>query len=491
MNTQLATLTLMLASPLAAAQTMTQADALTRLFSASEVRQEWFAPSFLAQIPFATIQAQLGGIAQAYGAFQKLDAYQSKPLVIFERGTLLVTSALLDEQGRFTSFGAIPGPTGEALTDPQQQQGKTVLEKLLTTDPLDTAMFSPDFLQAVPADQLTSLMAKTREGLGAFKNVTPQPDGWRANFERGRFLVTQLRLDQDGKITSFRFQPPVRAFTTLNEAKTAFTSLPGDVSMYVAEVGQAPLLSLKAARPMAVGSTFKLAILSALQAQIKSGKAKWTDELTLTDAVKSLPSGTLQDAPAGNKYTLQDLATRMIRDSDNTATDLLLQAVGREAVEERLGQRAMPSTREAFALKNPANLALLRAYRAAGLNTAARRDVLRQASTAPLPPAAAFAQGTTLARDVEWFVSTERLCHLMSDVAALSATQVNPGVVNKNDYASVSYKGGSEPGVLNLTTQVTTKGGKTYCVSASWNRPEPLDESAFFSLYLGLMSALP
>ena len=71
----------------------------------------------------------------------------------------------------------------------------------------------------------------------------------------------------------------------------------------------------------------------------------------LTEADRSLPSGTLQDAPIGSRYTLRDLAARMIRESDNTATDLLLRTVGRAGVEARLGQTAMPNTREALALK--------------------------------------------------------------------------------------------------------------------------------------------
>lgn len=41
----------------------------------------------------------------------------------------------------------------------------------------------------------------------------------------------------------------------------------------------------------------------------------------------------------------------MISVSDNTATDLLLRVVGRAGVEARLGQTAMPSMREFFALK--------------------------------------------------------------------------------------------------------------------------------------------
>jgi hypothetical protein len=78
----------------------------------------------------------------------------------------------------------------------------------------------------------------------------------------------------------------------------------------------------------------------------------------------------------------------------------------------------------------------------------------------------------------------------MADVAGLEATQLNPGVATPGDFARASFKGGSEPGVLNLTTQVKTKAGRTLCVSATWNRPEALDESAFVGLYAAMLNLL-
>lgn len=78
----------------------------------------------------------------------------------------------------------------------------------------------------------------------------------------------------------------------------------------------------------------------------------------------------------------------------------------------------------------------------------------------------------------------------MSDVAALPEMQINAGVANKNDFERVSYKGGSEVGVLNLTTQVTNKAGKTYCVSATWNDAAPLNEAEFLGLYAGVLELL-
>ncbi len=421
-----------------------------------------------------------------------MTTWQGRPQAVFERGSLLVTAAGVDAQGRLTSFGAVPGPSAasQGMTAAQQQMGVQVLQKLLAAEPLDTSLFSAEFLQVVPADALSASFAGVRTQLGRVKDIQATPDGWTVNFERGALPVVALALDGSGKISSFRVGAARLRLTTLAEAQAAFAALPGQVSLLVQEQGQAPAVALNAARPLGVGSAFKLGILSELQAQASAGKLRWTDEVTLTNALKSLPSGTLQDAPAGSRYTLQDLAARMIRDSDNTATDLLLGTVGREGVEARLGQSAIPSTRESFALKNPANVELLRAYRAAGLNVPARRAVLSQASRAPLPTVQDFDGTRTLARDVEWFVSNQRLCQLMGDVAALPATQANPGVASKNDFARVSYKGGSEPGVLNLTTQVTTRAGKTYCVSATWNDSALLNQNQFMGLYAGVLELL-
>lgn len=154
----------------------------------------------------------------------------------------------------------------------------------------------------------------------------------------------------------------------------------------------------------------------------------------------------------------------MVSVSDNTAGDLPLRTVGRSGVELRLAEAPMLNTGELFALRNPANAALLADYRAA-VSPQARRAVILRAAAALLPTSGAL----TLALDAEWHVSARRLCTMMNSVAALPLTQLNPGVADPADFFRVSYKGGSDRGVLNLTTQVVTKKGETYCVSASWN----------------------
>lgn len=49
---------------------------------------------------------------------------------------------------------------------------------------------------------------------------------------------------------------------------------------------------------------------------------------------------------------------------------------------------------------------------------------------------------------------------------------INPGVAKPKNWHKVAFKAGSEPGVLNLTTWLKAKNGKTYYISATWNNKE-------------------
>ncbi|MBB6099522.1 beta-lactamase class A [Deinobacterium chartae] len=478
----------------AAAQSgnISQTEALTRLLSAEQPQATWFAPEFLERVPFETVARQMESIRQTYGAFQRLDTQGGRPVAVFERGSLVITAVSLDAQGRLTSFGAAPpSPLAAAQTPADRDAIAQTLTRVFQPETADPALFAPEFLEAVPIRSVNEQLAAARAELGAFVRVDVSGNAPRVVYEKGALNVTAFQVNAQGQITSLAIAPAPEEITfgSLEEARTAFAALPGRTSLLVREVGGDTLVALNPSRPLAVGSAFKLAILAELQAQITRGERSWTDEMTLSDRDRSLPGGTLQDAPTGSRYTLRDLAARMIRDSDNTATDMLLNLVGRAGVEARLGQTAMPSTREAFVLKNPANFELLRAYRAAGLNREARREVLARAAAAPLPNVETFPPGP-LATDVEWFVSTERLCPLIAEVAALPATTLNPGAADPADFARVSYKGGSEGGVLNLTTQVTTRSGRSYCVSATWNDARLLNENRFVSLYRGVLKLL-
>ena len=273
-------------------------------------------------------------------------------------------------------------------------------------------------------------------------------------------------------------------------------ALPGEVGVLFAPLddGAEPVLALNETRQFAIGSTFKLYILSALARSIEAGERNWTDVVQINR--KSFPSGQMQNWPMGAPVTLQTLATMMISISDNTATDILLHELGRSTVEaelKRLGHsdpaRTLPflSTLEMFALKG--SEANMRKY-IAGDETVRRliladfEDDVGGDPDKVTPPR--FVEPTAI-DTVEWFASgrdlqnvARRLSEMQDPVvrSVLGVSKALPaGLAEEWNY--VGYKGGSEPGVLNLTWLLQAKDGRWYVLAMSWNNPDAvLDNQA-------------
>jgi len=360
------------------------------------------------------------------------------------------------------------------------------LEQLFTTPQLQKEWFAPSFLNQISLTQVEQIIENIENTLGSYQEVQVDGSDYLIVFEQGS-VPTKLVLDSNNQISGLLFQAPISQGMSLKVAQEMFRSLPGKVSFLVLE-DNSQLAALRANQPLAVGSAFKLAVLKALKQQIDAGILAWDDVVKLEEEQKSLPSGMLQTWPDGSQLTVQTLATLMISVSDNTATDILINVVGRDLIES-FAPRNLPflTTREAFVLKNPQNQSLLERYRQG--NEVNRREVINQSPSYPLPSVDIF-NANTVAVDVEWFFTTKELCELMTTVADLPLMSINPGVARPNDWSRIAFKGGSEPGVLNLTTLLEAKDGKTYCVAATWNNTVPLDETRFTAIYGGAIAGL-
>jgi len=78
------------------------------------------------------------------------------------------------------------------------------------------------------------------------------------------------------------------------------------------------------------------------------------------------------------------------------------------------------------------------------------------------------------------------------DKAALDILAVNPGLdIPRNKFLYAGYKGGSGPGVLNLTWLLKTSGSDWYCLTGSWNNEkDKLEEKKFFELMQAAVNAI-
>ncbi len=282
--------------------------------------------------------------------------------------------------------------------------------------------------------------------------------------------------------------------------------LPGRTSFVVARLGEAGptmLATHEPARPMAVGSLFKLFLLAELDRSIRAGERRWSDVAPLTH--RSLPSGFLQDWPLGTPLTLQTLASLMISQSDNSASDTLLHLLGRERVEAMLrtiGVAADPrnrpflSTMEAFALKG-GDSALAKAWHSGSEDQ--RRALLQQIAGigADRIDVARLNARPNLIDSAEWFVSGEDSVRTLDwmrrngSKEALDILAINPGIVRSSaarfDY--LGYKGGSETGVVAMT-YLKDRSGTWHAVAGSWNNPAAPVEEERFALLLARAIAL-
>lgn len=112
--------------------------------------------------------------------------------------------------------------------------------------------------------------------------------------------------------------------------------LDGTMGVYVRAAATGEETELNAERPFQMASVFKIPILAELLYQAHAGRRSLDDRIILTSEMKAPGSGVLKELSAGTPLTVRDLATLMIIVSDNTATDILLGLVTKEAVNNRL-----------------------------------------------------------------------------------------------------------------------------------------------------------
>lgn len=380
--------------------------------------------------------------------------------------------------------------------------------------------FAPGFLAEIAEAQLRALSGQIVAQLGRAAGIggTSPRSATEARlivaFERGTATVDLVVAPgAAGRITGLRITDTqssvVARLDTREEVAAAFAALPGHAGflMTVLEEGEGKDARTQAAvapdRPLAIGSAFKLVILAELVRSITAGERSWDDLVRLDGA--ELPAGIFAPLPVGAQIPLRGLAEAMIRTSDNSATDLLIHHLGRgriEAMQARIGLRdgaantPFLTVMEAFKLKGAQGGALGRRY--LSLDQAGRRNMLA-AEVAAVPGRAIgglFADGQPVMIDtLEWFASPADLVRVMgwfrdrrnspAGAEALRILALNPGPVSAlaDRFAYAGYKGGSEPGVLNMTLLLRDRQERWVALAASWNNPAaPVDEFLFADL---------
>lgn len=349
-------------------------------------------------------------------------------------------------------------------------------------------------------------------------------------------LRLSLGLDKMGRVELFRMTPAPEAGTSAitgwAELDTALKALPGKTGFYAAQIsldpakatvlGSAelrPMHELNSAEHLAIGSTCKLYVLGALSELTLAGKLAWTDKVAVQSGFKSLPGGKVFGEAAGTVHSVGDLAELMISISDNSATDHLIARAQRENIEKYMSalhdkpglNKPFLTTREMSAIKLAGDPTLQGRW--AQASEAIRRDMLLpDDQRKPTRPAGATHNPGEIAAigleglsteswtkpravdTVEWFASPAAVGRVLADLARLRSLEgqqtvadclsKNPGLpIDRSKWSFVGFKGGSEPGVMNLSWLLTRSDGKVFVMSLGWNNTKsPVDDAALVNL---------
>ena len=230
--------------------------------------------------------------------------------------------------------------TEASASNPQLAQRANDVVTMFKGEKPATEIFSATFLVSVPPEQLNALtqqlIAQFGPVIGVSRVVATGPNSANIGIQFERAIVGgPMVLDPSGMVVGLLLNEISPIGDSAQAIQADLQQLPGTASVWFGPITGGPAkLAYNENQPLALGSTFKLYVLSALSHAIAAGDLAWDDVVHID--TKSYPSGVAQDWPAGSPATVQTLATLMIQISDNTATDQLIALLGRERVEAEL-----------------------------------------------------------------------------------------------------------------------------------------------------------
>ena len=119
----------------------------------------------------------------------------------------------------------------------------------------------------------------------------------------------------------------------------------GSVFVYAKNLKTGATFTLNGDSRVKTASTIKLPILCTLESLIAQGKVRWDERLVLKPEDKVTGSGVLGSLADGTDLTVRNVATLMIIVSDNTATNLIIDRITADAVNDYLDSIGIHQTR--------------------------------------------------------------------------------------------------------------------------------------------------
>ena len=310
----------------------------------------------------------------------------------------------------------------------------------------------------------------------------------------------EIHVDSDSMVDRFDVQLQKPAITSWADADRELSKSGARFSYQVAKVNDGrcePIAGANTAQSLPLASIFKLYVLYAVVDAVKAGTVSWTDKLTITGQAKAVGSSGLETLPPGAQVTVRTAAEKMIANSDNMATDLLIDRVGTRAVERALvdaghhdpaSMTPFPTMHELFSVGWGQPDLREQWKQAAKVGPQARAQLLQQTNSRPYQPDPNRTHTPASTYGAEWYGSAEDICrvHAALQVGAIGVAapvkqimSAIPGIdLDPAQWPYVGAKAGNLPGDLTFSWYAVDRGGQPWVVSVQMNWPRYHGSSA-------------
>lgn len=377
--------------------------------------------------------------------------------------------------------------------------------------------FHKDFKKEIPKKKIDSVFHYLFNEYGPCNSVNLQTkDGQTGTFVtthpnkvKLRFSISLKKENTQSKISGLVFTGKLLApvkINELSELKSILDTKEGSYSFLLKNITDDEVLySYEHLKKRSLGSVFKLYILGTLKEKMGEENL-WQKNLSIKESLKSLPGGVMQNYENGSLYSTKEFATKMISISDNTATDHLLNFVGPKNVYSFLSSENLNS----FSSLNHPFLSSLDFFKARAFFT---KKMATEYANSSFDKRLKMLKGLKISRvdlmkklngwkkprsidEVQWFASANDICALykkldsyhdkdLYDVLSVNTPFVDLSKSKKWNYAG--YKGGSEPGVLEMSYLLKGNNNKSYCLYLGGNNPKnAIKQEEFMSLIEGI-----
>lgn len=118
------------------------------------------------------------------------------------------------------------------------------------------------------------------------------------------------------------------------EIEKIISQVEGSVCINFYDLNKNNVFSINGDKKVLSASMIKLLILAELMKKISENKFSLSDTIMIVDSMKTGGDGVLKELNTGHHFTLKELATLMIVVSDNQATNILIDFLGMENINQ-------------------------------------------------------------------------------------------------------------------------------------------------------------